>query len=55
MALAKKLNMPEEWQSVLYCGQTFGKIAVSLKTDHLLTEVAILEELVRKNERISVC
>ena len=55
MALKKKLNMPEEWQSVLCCGKTFGKVAVSLKTDHLPTESAILEEMVRKNEWISVC
>lgn len=43
VALGKKLNMPEEWQLVLYCGKTFEKIAVSLKTDNLPTEVAILE------------
>ena len=43
--------MPEGWQSVLYCGKTFGKTAIILKTGHVPTEVAaILEEMVRKNE-----
>ena len=55
VALARKLNMPEGWQSMLYCGKTFWKSAITWKTDHVPIEVAILEEMVTKNERISVC
>lgn len=55
VALSRKLNMPERWQSMLHCGKTFWKSTITWKTDHVPTKLAILEEIVRKNEWVSVC